>query len=206
MVKKFPYRYLAIDGPIAAGKTTLAKITATSFNILSMLEDLRNPLLPLFYQAPQSYRLSVQLYFLVSRHISHIELKSHLKGGKSVVSDFTFWKDSIFAKVNLTKPEMKIYRRMWEALSKDAVVPDIVVWLDAPEEFLFDRIWKRGRKYEESLSLEYLEKLRRGYKEFFESWQNCKVIKIRADKYDFEHNRGHERAVLNAIVEQSDLT
>jgi len=199
----FPYRYLAIEGPIAAGKTTLSKLLAERFGVVPVLEDLDNPFLAAFYREPQTYRLAVQLYFLVVRHRAQGELARLLDSEKSVVADFSLWKDLVFARVNLAKPEMKAYERMWSVLSQDAVMPDLVVWLDAPEEFLFDRIWRRGRRYEQSIPMAYLERLRKGYAEFFESWDGCDVVKIRSDRYDFEHDEGHAERVINAIIKKS---
>ena len=206
MDAEFPYRYVAIEGPIAAGKTTLAKLLSKRFRIEAVLEDLNNPFLAPFYRDPKTHRLSVQLYFLITRHLVQFEIRRRLDSGAGVVSDFMFWKEQVFSSVNLTKPEMRIYDRMWSVLVQDAVVPDVVVWLDAPEEFLFNRIWRRGRRYEEAISLGYLEKLRRGYAEFFESWHECDVIRIRSDRFDFEHDPEDADAVVGAILDKVDLT
>ncbi len=198
----FPYRYLAIEGPIAAGKTTLASLLADRFGIASILEELDNPFLPAFYREPRTYGLPTQLYFLVARHRAQLELARLLHSGRSVVTDFSFWRDLVFALVNLVEAEMRVYERMWGVLSKDAVMPDLVVWLDAPEGFLFDRIRRRGREFERPISKDYLKRLRAEYARFFGSWGGCDILKVPSDRYDFEHDASCAERVVRAILER----
>ena len=161
-------RFLAVDGVIGVGKSSLAKILAEKFSANLVEEQFaENPFLPKFYDNPEAFAVQTQIFFLLSRlnqfqnTIVQNDLFHHL-----VISDYTFEKDRIFAAQNLSESELAMYDSVSNAVSKDLPKPDLVIYLQAPVEVLLDRIAKRGIKYEQYIDRAYLERLLEAYTRF----------------------------------------
>ena len=161
--KKVP-SFIAVEGPIGAGKTTLAKLLSDSFGYDTFLEKpSENPFLPDFYINPSQAALATQLFFLFQRVKQIQELKQGDIFSSKKVSDFLLDKDKLFAKATLSKEELKLYEQIYEYLSLDLPTPDLVVYLQAETKTLYERVMHRGIEMEKSISYDYLELLNETY-------------------------------------------
>jgi deoxyadenosine/deoxycytidine kinase len=182
------HNYIAIEGPLGVGKTSLAVMLAEKINGEVLLEDIEeNPFLINFYKNPKKYRFQTQLFFLLRRyqHASKINQVGLFK--RVIVSDYLFEKDSIFARTNLSDDEFCLYERLFQILEKRITPPDLVIFLQAKTEILMERIRKREKKYEESISFKYLEKINQAFNEFFFHFSDCPLLVIDASQIDFVH-------------------
>ncbi len=182
------HNYIAIEGPLGVGKTSLTVMLAEKINGEVLLEDIEeNPFLINFYKNPKKYRFQTQLFFLLRRyqHASKINQVGLFK--RVIVSDYLFEKDSIFARTNLNDDEFWLYERLFQILKKRVTSPDLVIFLQAKTEILMERIRKREKKYEESISFKYLEKINQAFNEFFFHFSDCPLLVIDASQIDFVH-------------------
>ena len=182
------HNYIAIEGPLGVGKTSLAVMLAEKINGQALLEDIEeNPFLTNFYKNPKKYGFQTQLFFLLRRyqHASEINQVGLFK--RVIVSDYLFEKDSIFARTNLSDDEFWLYERLFQILKKRVTPPDLVIFLQAQTEILMERIRKRERKYEESISFKYLDKINQAFNEFFFHFSDCPLLVINASQIDFVH-------------------
>jgi len=182
------HNYIAIEGPLGVGKTSLAVMLAEKINGEALLEDIEeNPFLTNFYKNPKKYGFQTQLFFLLRRyqHASEINQVGLFK--RVIVSDYLFEKDSIFAHTNLSDDEFWLYERLFQILKKRVTSPDLVIFLQAQTEILMERIRKRERKYEESISFKYLDKINQAFNEFFFHFSDCPLLVINASQIDFVH-------------------
>ena len=160
-IKEVPLpKYIAIEGPIGVGKTTLANKIAETFNYDSFLEKpAENPFLKNFYKNPSQSALATQLFFLFQRMQQIQDLKQRSLFETVRVADFLIEKDRLFAEVTLSNEEMDLYNKVYDHLTLDAPTPDLVIYLQSPIDVLKDRITKRGNINEQYLTLDYLERL-----------------------------------------------
>ncbi|MDR1760216.1 MAG: deoxynucleoside kinase [Fibrobacter sp.] len=194
-------RFLAVEGVIGVGKTSLAKELAKRLNVTLIEEQFNeNPFLEKFYEMPEAYAFQTQLFFLLSRHRQFQDtfVQNDLFRNL-VISDYTFDKDRIFAFQNLSESELGMYETVSEALSKNAPVPDLIVYLQASVPTLLKRIQKRGRSMERTIEPRYLRELTERYNHHFFHYRESPVLIINTDHIDFVHNEGHLQQVLNAI-------
>ena len=161
--------YIAIEGVIGVGKTTLARLLQPLFNADLLLEVFEeNPFLNDFYSDRQRYAFQTQIFFLLSRyHQQRQAIPPVLSAGRFLLSDYTFDKDSIFAQINLQGDELTTYHRVHEALAEKIPTPDLVVYLRADSEVLMQRITLRDRSYERKMERAYIEQLHQAYEDFF---------------------------------------
>ncbi len=161
--------YFVIEGVIGVGKTTLARLLQPSFESNLLLEVFEeNPFLSDFYGDRERYAFQTQIFFLLSRYHQQKEgVKRFLSEGKHIISDYTFDKDALFAKVNLKGDELETYFRVQEALKEKIHNPDLIVYLRADTNTLMERIALRDRPYERSMERAYIEELNQAYDEFF---------------------------------------
>jgi deoxyguanosine kinase len=161
--------YFAIEGVIGVGKTTLARLLQPSFQANILLEVFEeNPFLSSFYADRDRYAFQTQMFFLLSRyHQQHQGIPNATQGGASLISDYTFEKDSLFARINLSGDELEMYYRVHEALAEKIQQPNLVVYLRADTELLMQRIAQRDRPYERNMDPEYIEKVNQTYDDFF---------------------------------------
>ncbi len=198
------YNYIAIEGNIGAGKTSLAHKIAHDFNAKLILERFAdNPFLPKFYKDPQRFAFTLEMSFLADRYQQISDDLSQLDLFKDfMVSDYDVFKSLIFSKITLLEDEFKLYRKLFYLMYKDIAKPDLYVYLYQNTQHLQENIKKRGRDYEQNIADDYLEKINAGYLEFLKSQQdfNVKIIDI-SDK-DFLANREDYLSILDAICQE----
>jgi deoxyguanosine kinase len=161
--------YLAIEGVIGVGKTTLARLLQSSFEAELLLEVFEeNPFLSNFYQDRERYAFQTQMFFLLSRYYQQRRGVPHiLSAGQALISDYTFEKDALFARINLHGDELDMYYRVHEALAEKIVPPDLIIYLRADTEILMQRIAFRDRPYERKMERGYIHQLNQAYDAFF---------------------------------------
>ena len=201
-IKEVPLpKYIAIEGPIGVGKTTLANKIAETFNYDAFLEQpAENPFLKNFYRNPSQSALATQLFFLFQRMQQIQDLKQRSLFETVRVADFLIEKDRIFAEVTLSMEEMDLYDKVYDHLTLDAPTPDLVIYLQAPIDVLKDRITKRGNINEQYLTLEYLEKLNDAYSRFFLDYNNAPLLIINAADINLESNEGDYESLITTIM------
>ncbi|MBR9805316.1 deoxynucleoside kinase [bacterium] len=185
--------YIAIEGPIGVGKTTLVKRLADTFNYETLLENAEeNPFLPQFYKNRRQAALATQLFFLFQRAQQLQDIRQHDLFSPTRVADFLIEKDRLFARANLDDNEFKLYEQVYAQLTIDAPRPDLVIYLQAPVDVLMDRIQRRGIQAEQAIDRRYLESLNEAYSEFFLYYDdapllivNCADIDISSDDDDY---------------------
>ena len=179
--------YIAVEGPIGVGKTTLANKLASNLNYDILLEmPIENPFLENSYRNPNQSALAAQLFFLFQRVQQLEELKQKSIFEPVRIADFILEKDRLFAEANLNNEEMRLYDKVYEHITIDAPVPDLVIYLQAPVEVLMARIERRGLKFERYLTQEYLTKINDAYSRFFLDYDRSPVLIINAAEIDFE--------------------
>ena len=163
--------FLAIEGVIGAGKTTLARMLAPALGAYPILERFEeNPFLPHFYRDRARYAFPTQIFFLLSRYRQHQELAAHLEH-EPVVSDYMFAKDRLFAHLNLEGDELALYEQLHQALAEKTPQPTLVLYLRADTDTLMARIAMRDRPYERGMDRAYIERLRLAYEAFFSTYE-----------------------------------
>ena len=184
-----PPAYIAIEGPIGVGKTTLARRLAESFNYEMLLEQADdNPFLERFYQNQKNAALATQLFFLFQRSQQLQDLRQADIFSPVRVADFLIEKDRLFAQLTLDKDEFQLYQKVYEQLTLDAPTPDLVVYLQAPVDVLMRRIQQRGNEIEQSISQPYLESLNEAYSEFFLYYDDAPLLIVNAAELDLARN------------------
>ncbi len=161
--------YLAIEGVIGVGKTTLARLLQPEFQANILLEVFEeNPFLSSFYADRARYAFQTQIFFLLSRyHQQHQGIPKAVAHGANLISDYTFEKDALFARINLKGDELDMYHRVHEALAEKILKPDLIVYLRAETKMLLQRIAQRDRPYERDMDPEYIHQVNLAYDEFF---------------------------------------
>ena len=194
-------RYIAVEGPIGAGKSSLAEILAEELSARIIRESPEeNPFLGAFYKDRRRHAMSAQLFFLLQRYTQQGELaQGDLFSRGGVVSDYLFAKDRLFALLNLSPDEMALYDRVYQMLKVRTVTPDLVVYLQARTDVLLDRIRKRGRPEEKPIRAEYVEEVARAYAEFFFGYSEGPLLIVNASEIDFVENLEHRRELFAVI-------
>jgi deoxyguanosine kinase len=198
--KEFPLRHIAIEGPIGVGKTSLVGLLAKRFSGTQILEDVTNPFLSDFYAGKKGAAFQVQMFFLLSRYqqqqeVAQIDLFKNL-----IVADYTFAKDKIFAYLTLNDAEIAIYDKLYNALAVNVPRPDLVVHLTASVETCMNRIRKRGRGYEKSISADYLKNLGEAYNYFFYHFRECPLLVVETNEIDFVERKGDLEDLIAQIT------
>lgn len=179
--------YLAIEGVIGVGKTTLARLLQSSFNAELLLEIFEeNPFLSDFYSDRKRYAFQTQIFFLLSRYHQQREgVREALQKSSTLISDYTFQKDRLFAEVNLTGDELEMYYRVHEALAEKITTPDLIVYLRADTDVLMQRIAQRDRPYERQMEVGYINTLNRTYETHFAKNTGENILIINTNELDF---------------------
>ncbi|MDX1528239.1 MAG: deoxynucleoside kinase [Gammaproteobacteria bacterium] len=181
--------YIVVEGPIGVGKTTLAQRLAESYGGELLLEQPeQNPFLPRFYENPRANALSTQLYFLLQRtqqlrDIRQADMFAHVR-----VGDYMIEKDYLFAQLNLDPDELKLYEQVYTQIVGNTIVPDLVIYLQAPVNVLMDRIANRGVPYEKAIDEEYLARLVSAYTHFFYNFEQAPLVIVNAAEIDIANN------------------
>ena len=194
------YHFIAIEGNIGAGKTTLAHLLAKRFNARLVLEQFAdNPFLPQFYENPDQYAFPLELFFMAERYKQLKEL-IHTKDlfHNVTVSDYLYIKCLLFAKVNLGEQEFRLYQKLFEIINQQLVQPDILIYLHVPVSRLQNNIRKRNRPYEQSIPHEYLFNIQETYTHYIRQ-HNIKTIFVDAANADFLGNEKHLQVIVDAL-------
>ncbi|MFM7294335.1 MAG: deoxynucleoside kinase [Burkholderiales bacterium] len=184
------HRFIVVEGPIGSGKSTLARLLAERFGAELLLEDpSANPFLPNFYRDMKRYALSTQMFFLFQRvnQLSGIK-QPDLFEGKSI-ADYMLAKDTLFAKLTLDDNEFALYSQLYNHLRPQAPTPDLVIYLQASVDQLLQRIGRRGRPMERSISEDYLVKLSDAYTRFFYDYTESPLLIVNSDRFNFVDRR-----------------
>lgn len=194
-------RYIAVEGPIGAGKTSLARRLAETFNYEILLENSEeNPFLERFYHNPRQMALATQLFFLFQRSRQMQELRQNDMFEPVRVADFLMEKDKLFARQNLDPDEFQLYENVYQHLTIDAPVPDLVIYLQAPVEVLMQRIQMRGIPAEMLIEEQYLAKLISAYTEFFHYYDKSTLLMVNCASLDFVNNDEDYQLLLRHIA------
>ncbi len=200
--------YIAIEGVIGVGKTTLARLLQPSFDAEVLLEIFEeNPFLSDFYADRARYAFQTQIFFLLSRyHQQNNNVPKILTDNKSLIADYTFAKDALFAGINLKGDELDMYHKVHEALGEKIPKPDLLVYLQASTDTLMNRIAFRDRSYERQMERSYINELNMAYEEFFSKpFDHTPVLKIETNDLDIIHNTEHLKLIENRIRETLNL-
>jgi deoxyguanosine kinase len=204
--ERSPLRFIAVEGPIGVGKTTLARRLAERFNYPLLLEPATdNPFLDRYYREGRRHALPTQLYFLLNRARQMAELPADDLLGPTVVSDFLMEKDDLFAQMTLDDSEYALYRQIYESLDLRTPRPDLVIYLQAPVNVLLGRIARRGIRYEQDIGNEYLETLNQAYTRFFHFYDAAPLLVVNAAQIDFANNDAHFTALLEQALNMDGL-
>lgn len=194
-------RYIAIEGPIGVGKTSLARRLAESLECDLVLERAEeNPFLERFYRDPQGAALPAQLFFLFQRARQVQEMRQADLFATGRVADFLLQKDRIFAQLTLPDDEYRLYDQVYQALAIDAPKPDLVVYLQAPVEVLVERVRRRGIGYEQEIRPEYLRRLAEAYMDFFHRYDDGALLIVNAAAIDLVNSARDYQGLLERIL------
>ncbi len=192
------HKYIAVDGPIGAGKTTLVKMLSKDLNAEAIFEPSdKNPFLSEFYKDRTQNAFKTQLFFLLNRYQQQLTLKDI---ESPVVCDYTFAKDKVFAKINLSKDEQALYEKIYSLLHAELRKPDLVVYMQAAPNILLERIKKRAIQYEKTITVEYLEELTEAYNDYFFNYTDCPLLVINASDIDYVKNKTDWENLKKAIL------
>ncbi len=200
--------YVAIEGVIGVGKTTLARLLQPAFDAEILLEVFEeNPFLSAFYADRERYAFQTQIFFLLSRyHQQRRIVPDLLASGKNLISDYTFAKDALFARINLKGDELDMYYKVHEALAEKIPKPDLLVYLQASTDTLMQRIALRDRPYERQMERAYIHELNMAYEEFFSKpFDHTPVLTIDTDHLNIVQNPEHLKLIENRIRQSLNL-
>lgn len=192
--------FIVVEGPVGVGKTTLAKRLAESFNTDLLLEGAdENPFLNGFYENKKNVAFQTQLFFLFQRAQQMQDLRQADMFRPVHVADFIMEKDRLFAELTLDEEEFKLYQQVYQHLTIDAPVPDLVVYLQASVDILRKRISHRGRDYEHSMSRDYLSRINESYAHFFHNYNQSPLLIVNAEEIDLVNNENDYMLLLEQI-------
>lgn len=198
---KFQYNYIAIEGNIGAGKTTLCKMLEEDFNCRLILEQFTdNPFLPFFYENPERYAFPVELFFMTERHK---QLQQHLSQRSLfqdlIIADYFFLKTLLFAKNNLNEEENRLFQRLFHILNSTFPKPELLVYLHRSVDNLMENIKSRGRAYEQDIKPEYLQGIQNTYFEYFKTESELPILIIDVDQINFLKSSEHYQMIIEAL-------
>ncbi|MGJ8762312.1 2-amino-4-hydroxy-6-hydroxymethyldihydropteridine diphosphokinase [Polaribacter sp. R2A056_3_33] len=195
------YNYIAIEGNIGAGKTTLANLLSNDFNAKMVLERFAdNPFLPKFYEDKERYAFPLEMSFLADRYQQLTDDLAQFDLFKSfIISDYYIFKSLIFAQVTLQKEEYLLYRKMFDLMYKEITKPDLYIYLFQNTERLLENIKNRGRSYEQNIEPEYLKRIHNGYKNFIKTEKSLNLQVIDVSDMDFLNNQDDYKNIVNKI-------
>jgi deoxyadenosine/deoxycytidine kinase len=197
--------YIAIEGVIGVGKTSLSRLLSERLGARLLLESHEeNPFLGEFYKDRTRFAFQTQMFFLFSRYDQQRELRQRDLFDRRVVSDYLFQKDKIFASINLSDKELKLYDMIVGAIEPEIPKPDVVVYLQAPTETLVRRVEKRGRPYEAAMEREYLEQLNHAYNYFFFHYDQAPLLVVNTRDIDFVENEEDQGDLIKRILEHKE--
>ncbi len=197
-----PPSYIAVEGPIGVGKTTLTKRLADTFNYQTLLEEAeQNPFLEKFYRNRQQAALATQLFFLFQRAQKIQDLRQADIFEPVRVADFLIEKDPLFARINLDREEFQLYEKVFQQLTIDAPLPDLVIYLQASTDVLQSRIENRGIPSEQSIGRDYLERLNEVYSEFFLYYDGAPLLIVNASEIDLANGDADYNHLVDYLLD-----
>ena len=192
--------YVAIEGTIGVGKTSLAKLISERLGAKLVLEEFQdNPFLADLYEDPERHAFQTQLWFLLQRFQQQQDLRQIDMFQNLVITDYMFVKDRLFASLNLNEKEMTLYDSVANMMEKNVIGPDLVIFLQADTETLMRNISRRGRDFEKNMSEDYIDALNQVYNEYFFRYQDTPLVIINTNNIDFVNNKGDLDEVINYI-------
>ena len=202
MAKLFePPRYIALEGPIRVGKSTLANVIADRLNAQRIIEPEDNPFLAAFYEGRPGAAFQAQFAFLIRRFEQLQRLEVGPQSHKTVVADYIFEKDKIFACINLTDAELEIYNRYYHHFREQLPVPDLVIYLQASREVLKKRLRKKNVPGETAVSDDYIEEVAKAYEHFFFHYTASDLLVVNTNDIDFVERHSDLQELLRRVSE-----
>lgn len=197
------YTFITIEGNIGAGKTTLSHLLSKHYNARLVLEQFAdNPFLPKFYENPQQYAFPLELFFMAERFKQLKELIQQKDLFQNLtISDYLFTKCLLFAKINLSEDEFRLYQRLFDIMYQQLIQPDILIYLHAPVNKLQQNIKKRNRPYEQRIPNEYLFSIQETYTHYIKQ-HNMKTLFVDASNADFLGNEKHLKIITDALEKE----
>jgi len=196
---KIPY-HIAIEGTIGVGKTSLVKLLGERLEAKLILEEFEeNPFLVDFYKDSERFAFQTQLFFLLSRYRQQQMLQQTDLFTKTIISDYMFVKDRLFAALNLNDKEMSLYNSVARILEKNVTSPDMVIFLQSDTDRLMQNIKQRGREYEQSIDWKYIDALNQIYNEYFFRYDKSPLLIINTNDIDFVHNKNDLEEIIEFI-------
>ncbi len=193
-------RFIVVEGPIGVGKTTLANRLAQTFGCELLLEGAEeNPFLERFYQSPRDAALPTQMYFLFQRARQMQQLRQGDMFEPVRVADFMLEKDRLFAELTLDADELNLYEQTYKLVTLDAPQPDLVIYLQAPVEVLMQRVMRRARRGEESMAMDYLNRVNDAYARFFYEYSGSPLLIVNAAEIDLAESDADYILLLEQI-------
>ncbi|AKI96925.1 deoxyadenosine kinase [Kosmotoga pacifica] len=200
MLTKLTGKYLAVEGVIGVGKTTLVRYLSRRYFLPTVLEVVEeNPFLEKFYEDMDRWAFQTQLFFLLSRFNQQTELAKKLKEGAGAVSDYIFEKDHLFASLTLKDDQKMLYEKIFNLLREQVPKPELIIYLYASVDVLMSRITLRDRSFERSMDRNYIELLADAYENFFEKFNDVPVLKIDTTDLDFVKNEQDLKFIFEQI-------
>jgi deoxyadenosine/deoxycytidine kinase len=192
--------YIAVEGPIGVGKSSLARLLARELNARLVLEAIDdNPFLARFYEDADKYALPVQLYFMLTRYNQQREIAQQELFAQATVADYLFAKDRVFAALNLAPDELALYDSVYRMLDARMARPDLVVFISARVEVLVDRLRKRNRDFERDMSVAYLERVSASFRDFFFYYDEAPLLVVDTSEIDFVADSDDLRDLIREI-------
>ena len=196
-------RYLAIEGNIGAGKTTLARLIAEECNAQLFCEEVEdNPFLERYYEDMEAYAFQTQIFFLLNRYKQQLEISQRNLFSDLIVADYIFAKDKIFAHVVLEDDELALYNRIHALLEGRIPTPDLVIYLQTSPDVLIHRIRSRGRSFERTISEEFFRDLNEAFDHFFFHYEDSPILIVNTDRLDFVADRRQFEDLLEKMTEK----
>lgn len=200
MADSLPFRYLTVDGPIGAGKTTLVDRLAERFEGVKVLEDIENPFLEDFYRDTPGASFQTELYFLLSRFKQQQDLIQPELFNRLVLADYAFQKNRIFAYINLSDTELMLFEKLFLLLEPQVPKPDLVLFLTADVPTCMERIRRRQMKAERSISDEYVGELIDAYNHYYYHYDASPLLVVDTRHLDFAHRERDLEELVNQLV------
>jgi len=194
-------RYVVVEGPIGAGKTSLARVLARRLDGEELLEQPRaNPFLARFYEDMPRYALATQLTFLLQRADMLAGVGQYDMFRRTTVGDFLLDKDPLFARINLSDAEYALYEKVYAQIRPQTPAPDLVVYLQAPPDTLIERVHRRGEDFERKISAHYLARVADAYASYFYRYDAAPLLIVNSERLNFIDNRDHVDLLLSRIA------
>jgi deoxyguanosine kinase len=200
-------KYVAIEGNIGAGKTTLARLLSEAVEASLFLEEVDdNPFIEKFYEDREGYAFQAQIFFLLNRYRQQMEITQQDLFTNLLVADYLFAKDRIYAHAILSDEELVLYNRLHSLLEGKIMGPDLVIYLQASPDVLLHRIQKRGKSYERQIDGDYLAQLNEAFNHFFFHYDDSPLLIINTDKLEFTENRDQLNDIFSRISDKFEGT